>query len=205
MLAYLKKDLIIISKDLKIYLPMLLILVFFIGARFESVIFLCLFYMLMMIFTTFSYEEQSNFYSYAAALPSGRKKLVAGKYISSLVLISISLLLSLGFYFLMRTFNEVPDFSDFIKLLPIGFLFISLYISLVIPSSFKFGSNIGRIVTILVPFIIVMVGKIMDQEVIEKISEAFINTSWWIYILLGFVCLGISYFISNAIVKNKDF
>lgn len=205
MLAYLKKDLIIISKDLKVYLPMLLILVFLIGAKFESVIFLCLFYMLMMIFTTFSYEEQSNFYSYAAALPNGRKKLVAGKYISSLVLISISLLLSLGFYFLMRNFNEVPGFSDFIKLLPIGFLFISLYISLVIPSSFKFGSNIGRIVTILVPFIIVMVGKIMDQEVIEKISEAFINTSWWIYILLGFVCLGISYFISNAIVKNKDF
>lgn len=205
MLAYLKKDLIIISKDLKIYLPMLLILVFFIGARFESVIFLCLFYMITMIFTTFSYEEQSNFYSYAAAFPSGRKKLVAGKCISSLVLISISLLLSLGFYFLMRTFNEVPDFKDFIKLLPIGFLFISLYISLVIPSSFKFGSNIGRIVTILVPFIIVMVGKIMDQEVIEKISEAFINTSWWLYVLLGFVCLGISYFISNAIVKNKDF
>lgn len=205
MLAYLKKDLIIISKDLKIYLPMLLILVFFIGARLESVIFLCLFYMITMIFTTFSYEEQSNFYSYAAAFPSGRKKLVAGKCISSLVLISISLLVSLGFYFLMRTFNEVPDFKDFIKLLPIGFLFISLYISLVIPSSFKFGSNIGRIVTFFVPFLIGMLGKIMDQGAIEKIVDLFTNTSNWIYVLLGFVCLGISYFISLTIVKNKDF
>lgn len=205
MLAYVKKDLLIISKDLKIYLPMLFILVFLIGARFESVIFLCLFYMITMIFTTFSYEEQSNFYSYAAALPSGRKKLASGKYVSSLVLISISLLISLGFYFLMRNFNEVPDFKDFINLLPMGFLLISLYISLVIPSSFKFGSNIGRVVTFFVPFLIVMIGKIMDQEVIEKIVEVFISASWWLYVLLGFICLGISYFISNAIVKNKDF
>ena len=93
MTGLIKKDLLMIKSNLKMILVILF--VFFIMAlqgEFD-ISFVPEFIVVMLFISTFSYDEYNKWDAYAITLPNGRNSVVASKYLATLILITISIII----------------------------------------------------------------------------------------------------------------
>lgn len=210
------KDLCVIKNQMR---SLLLILVFFVFISIINkdatfILFLVPFYMIMILITTFSYDEFNKWECYCNSLPLSRKEIVKAKYLlfnaSSLVVLVLGVLAS----FIIPNFIENTTFESIYASI-IGVAFgICLVISLLIPFYYKFGSQKGRIMLFLtVAILALLIGTITSLDVFNNIElmniiNSLNNLSLGMFTLLliivTIIIMTISYYISVKIYSNKE-
>lgn len=210
------KDLCVLKNQMK---TLLLVLVFFIifsiinnDATF--ILFLIPFYMIMILITTFNYDEFNKWDSYCNSLPLSRKEIVKSKYIlfnaTSLSVLILGILAS----FIIPNFIENTTFESLFASIIGVFFGICLVISLLIPFYYKFGSSKGRIMLFLcIVILALIIGMITSLDIfnnielinlINSLNNLSLGMITLLLIVLIVIIMVISYYISVKIYNNKE-
>lgn len=210
MLGFVKKDLLMIKNNLKTY-ALIFIVYAILGIQgafdISSILpFFCVIFML----ATFSYDDLNNWNAYAITLPNGRNNVVKSKYVTSLILILVSLILvtilSTGFAYMN---NGSINFIEIISTI-LGTAFGTiLVLAVMYPIIFKFGVEKARIAIFVIVFglifLIMALLKFIDLDNL-KWNFAFFEQHFVIILSLAIVIiLSLSYFISQKIFSKKEF
>lgn len=209
MVGLIKKDLLMIKSNLKMVLIMLV--VFFIMAlqgEFD-ISFVPPFIVVMLFMSTFSYDEFNKWDAYAVTLPNGRKNVVKSKYVASLILTLVTIILTIILNSLVGLINNNLEFDKFISTI-MGCVFgVILIQSIMYPFIFKYGMEKGRIGLFVISFAIVGIIGLLSSVLKINIPTnvvTFFDNYWFVIIpLISIVLLLISYKISEKIYLKKEF
>ena len=211
------KDLCVLKNQMK---TLLLVLAFFIifsiiNEDATFILFLVPFYMIMILITTFNYDEFNKWDSYCNSLPLSRKEIVKSKYIlfnaTSLIVLILGIISSL----IIPTFIENITFESlFASIIGVAFG-ICLVISLLIPFYYKFGSSKGRIMLFLcVVILALLIGTLTSLDIfnnielmniINNLNNLSLGAFTLLLILITTIIMTISYLISVRIYYKKEF
>ena len=211
------KDLCVLKNQMK---TLLLVLAFFIifsiiNEDATFILFLVPFYMIMILITTFNYDEFNKWDSYCNSLPLSRKEIVKSKYILFNATSLIALILGILASFIIPSFIENTTFESlFASIIGVAFG-ICLVISLLIPFYYKFGSSKGRIMLFLcIVILALLIGAITSLDIfnnkelmniINSLNNLSLGMFTLLLIILTVIIMSISYCISVRIYKNKEF
>lgn len=173
------------------------------------------FYIVMLVISTFSYDELNNANTYIVALPYNRKTIVKARYYLSLMSIITSLLIGAILSLVTPLLNPDMDFMSTFASSVATIIGVILVISLLMPCFYKFGVQKGRVILFIaimaVSFLIGIILSLFENSTL-KIAEFFSaleNTNYVILIagtiLIILLILYISYLFSCKIFKNKEF
>ena len=173
------------------------------------------FYIVMLVISTFSYDELNNANTYIVALPYNRKTIVKARYYLSLMSIITSLLIGAILSLVTPLLNPDMDFMSTFASSVATIIGVILVISLLMPCFYKFGVQKGRVILFIaimaVSFLIGIILSLFENSTL-KIAEFFRaleNTNYVILIagaiLIILLILYISYLFSCKIFKNKEF
>ena len=211
------KDLCVLKNQMKTLLLVLAFFVIFsiINEDATFILFLIPFYMIMILITTFNYDEFNKWDSYCNSLPLSRKEIVKSKYIlfnaTSLIVLILGILAS----FIIPSFIENTTFESlFASIIGVAFG-ICLVISLLIPFYYKSGSSKGRIMLFLcIVILALLIGAITSLDIfnnkelmniINSLNNLSLGMFTLLLIILTVIIMSISYYISVRIYKNKEF
>ena len=210
------KDLCVIKNQMKTLLLVLAFFVIFsiINEDATFILFLIPFYMIMILITTFNYDEFNKWDSYCNSLPLSRKEIVKSKYILFNATSLIVLILGIIASFIIPNFIENTTFELlFASIIGVAFG-ICLVISLLIPFYYKFGANKGRIMLLLcVTILVLLIGFITSLDVFNnsKLTLLFnslnnlnIITITLFLFIISLIIMYVSYLISIKIYFNKE-
>lgn len=206
MLGLIKKDLLLMKTNAKSLLVIFIIyLLMAINGNFDIVVMLPLFMMVLLI-STFGYDEYNNWDAYVNALPVGRKNIILSKYLTSAILLVCSSIISCIIAYVLTFFYENSDISHSLSYIGGCLCGMLITISLMYPLIFKYGSQKGRIAGFVLiagsGFVLGLLSKI-------KVFSTVVN-SFGTYFLIAFVFLTIlmligSYIISVKIYSKREF
>ena len=145
------KDLYMIKKYLKFYLLMVVAFSIAYAAGSDSTFFLVYPTILSgaLINTLLSYDESFRFLEYADCLPVSRKTFVLSKYALALIIIGSMLLINGISVFCNRMINGIFDITEVIMTLSLLVLTNVMGFAVMVPLTFRFGNEKGRLVFIL--------------------------------------------------------
>lgn len=210
MSGLLLKDILVLRKAVKIYLAMLVFyLVLTISGAFDiSMVtgFVALFIMMLPL-SSFAYDELARWDKYAAALPAGRRGVVAAKYLLVFLLGAVAeVLIAVMAVILLLLKKTAPGETMLTGLACVG---VGLLInSILLPLLFKFGAEKGRLFTMAVMAVAFLIGfggaKLLGFS--GQMPELPCPDLVFIAALLVVVALAVfvSYRISLGIYGNKD-
>ena len=209
MLGLVKKDLLMIKGNIR---QVILFLVVFLILAFQEnniIVIVPVFVSMMVFITTFSYDEYNKWDAYAISLPVSRKNIVKAKYVASIILWVIALLVTVVITGIMGLFEQNINYFEMFGMI-LGCVFsIVLLEAIMFPLIFKFGVEKGRIGLFVGVFAIAgLLGFIftgIDLENATGFIEIF-NKYYYILIpLVAVILLVISYFVSKKIYLKKEF
>ena len=170
--------------------------------------------MIMILITTFSYDEFNKWECYCNSLPLSRKEIVKAKYLlfnaTSLIVLVLGILASI----IVPNFIENTTFESIYASI-IGVAFgICLVISLLIPFYYKFGSQKGRIMLFLTITILALIIGIITSldifnnvelmNIINSLNNLSLGMFTLLLIIVTVIIMTISYYISVRIYNNKE-
>ena len=209
MLGLVKKDLLMIKGNIR---QVILFLVVFLILAFQEnniIVIVPVFVSMMVFITTFSYDEYNKWDAYAISLPVSRKNIVKAKYVASIILWAIALLVTVVITGIMGLFEQNINYFEMFGMI-LGCVFsIVLLEAILFPLIFKFGVEKGRIGL----FVGVFGGGLLLGWLMNNVSLPFSNAFIMfltnhlipILILAMIVMLIISYQISKHIYLKKEF
>jgi len=210
MWGFIKKDILMMKGNFKL-LAILFIIYGVMAMEGEmDLSFLLPFMSVMIMISTFAYDQYNHWDSYLCSLPNGRKNSVKAKYLATLILIvvttiSITMLSFLIAYINAKTFSYEDIFSTVL-----GTLFATVLLqSFMYPSIYKFGLEKARIGIFVIVFGTAIIGGLLGKWI--DFSSLFRGLSFLenyipiILPILMIVILFISYKISEAIYLKKEF
>ena len=209
MLGLVKKDLLMIKGNIR---QVILFLVVFLILAFQEnniIVIVPVFVSMMVFITTFSYDEYNKWDAYAISLPVSRKNIVKAKYVASIILWAIALLVTVVITGITGLFEQNINYFEMFGMI-LGCVFsIVLLEAIMFPLIFKFGVEKGRIGLFVGVFAIAgLLGFIftgIDLENATGFIEIF-NKYYYILIpLVAVILLVISYFVSKKIYLKKEF
>ncbi len=209
MLGLVKKDLLMIKGNMR---QVILFLVVFLILAFQEnniIVIVPVFVSMIVFITTFSYDEYNKWDAYAISLPVSRKNIVKAKYVASIILWAIALLVTVVITGIMGLFEQNLNYFEMFGMI-LGCVFsIVLLEAIMFPLIFKFGVEKGRIGLFVGVFAIAgLLGFIftgIDLENATGFIEIF-NKYYYILIpLAAVILLVISYFVSKKIYLKKEF
>ena len=209
MLGLVKKDLLMIKGNIR---QVILFLVVFLVLAFQEnniIVIVPVFVSMIVFITTFSYDEYNKWDAYAISLPVSRKNIVKAKYVASIILWAIALLVTVVITGIMGLFEQNLNYFEMFGMI-LGCVFsIVLLEAIMFPLIFKFGVEKGRIGLFVGVFAIAgLLGFIftgIDLENATGFIEIF-NKYYYILIpLVAVILLVISYFVSKKIYLKKEF
>lgn len=171
---------------------------------------MCGMLLITMPMTGFAYDEQAGWDKYAASTPAGRRGVVRGKYLFSLALWLAVMVLTLLFFSVvtLASSKEISAGVDMLQGVAVTSLGL-LMVDILLPILFKFGSQKGRVILMLV--VGVTVGAtVAALSLFRNMSDSvqtFQSGLSLASILLPVLVLGgfaISYFTSLAIYQKKE-
>ncbi len=209
MLGFIKKDLLMIKSNIKILAILLLIYVVMAFQGQMDLSFLLPFMSVMIMISTFSYDTFNKWDAYAVTMPNGRKNSVRGKYIATIILISITtILITVLSFVISYAKTNVIDFENMIGSI-VGSVFATILLqSFMYPAMYKFGPEKARIGIFVVVFGVAIIGgavaKYIDLSSIIKMLDS-IDAYWMIaFPVTMILMLSISYKISERIYFKKE-
>lgn len=210
MLGFIKKDLFVMKNNLKYFLLMILVFAFF--SRESNIIyFIPIFISIMIFITTFSYDDYNKWNTYAITLPLSREKIVLAKYMTSLLLMVGTVLITFLLSFVIGTVNHSFDFDEVFPMLFGGLFALVLLQSFMYPLIYKFGTEKGRIGLFVGVFAVSgLVGYLVNHVKIDTTAFTgfiqFFNQYGILLLSIVMVILFVgSYFVSKRIYLKKEF
>ena len=210
MLGFIKKDLLVMKNNLKYFLLMILVFAFF--SRESNIIyFIPIFISIMIFITTFSYDDYNKWNTYAITLPLSREKIVLAKYLTSLLLMVGTVLITFLLSFVIGTVNHSFDFDEVFPMLFGGLFALVLLQSFMYPLIYKFGTEMGRIGLFVGVFAVSgLVGYLVNHVKIDTTALTgfiqFFNQYGILLLSIVMVILFVgSYFVSKRIYLKKEF
>lgn len=159
--------------------------------------------------STFAYDDLARWNKYAAATPAGRRGVVAGKYVFSLL--AVLLAAAFSAVLVVAVLMLKPELGAVDEML-IGLLtctLISILIDAVIlPVFIKFGSEKSRVISIII-FVAIFGGILLLGQLAETM-DGIVIPAWFFLALPGLLVLLtiggyiISYFIARGIFEKKE-
>ena len=210
MLGFMKKDLLVMKNNLKYFLLMILVFAFF--SRESNIIyFIPIFISIMIFITTFSYDDYNKWNTYAITLPLSREKIVLAKYLTSLLLMVGTVLITFLLSFVIGTVNHSFDFDEVFPMIFGGLFALVLLQSFMYPLIYKFGTEKGRIGLFVGVFAVSgLVGYLVNHVKIDTTAFTgfiqFFNQYGILLLSIVMVILFVgSYFVSKRIYLKKEF
>ena len=197
--------------SLKKYLnALLLLLILYLGVSIYSkeVSFLAGFSAMaavIVVFSSFTYDNYANWNCYALSLPLSRKRLVQGRYLFSLITIAVCLLVNLVYGGLILLYSHQPASIVLDSSLAVTGISL-LLVSLIIPIAYRFGVDRGRIYVAIIAFCIVAMSTVVQNNlsVIDRLISTFDSFLLFLPLFLALVVL-LSYQISYHICQSKEY
>ena len=211
------KDLLILKNQMRNILIVILgfIILSIWMENYFYIAFIIPFYIIMLVISTFSYDDLNNSNTYIVALPYDRKTIVKARYVLSLISIITAFLIGLILSLVIPMFNSDMDFMSTFASCTATILSVILVIALLMPFFYKFGVQKGRMILfIAIMGISLLIGIILSlfENSNLKIAQFFSNLQQMNYIMLIAIAiiimlliLYISYVFSCKIYKNKEF
>ena len=209
MLGFIKKDLLMVKSNMKIFIILLLIYVVLAFQGQMDLSFLLPFMSVMVMLSTFSYDSYNKWDAYAATFPNGRKNSVKGKYIATLILIFITTIAITLLSFLIPYLSKnVINYETIIGSL-VGNLFATiLLLSFIYPAMYKFGPEKARIVLMVIIFCIAIIGGFSIKYIdLSSVVNMLDNIDKYLIAVLPIsmiLMVYISYKISEIIYLKKE-
>lgn len=209
MYGLIKKDLLMIKQNLKV---LMLVFIIFLGMTMmneSDMTFILPFMAVMISISTFSYDSFNKWDTYAVTLPNGRKNVVRAKYISTLVFVIMSFIISIILLFIMNKCGINIDLNSSILEL-IGCLFaIFLIMIIMFPIMYKFGVEKGRIILFIISFGVIglagLFSKIIHINIPSNMIDFFKNYYKVLMPIITCLLILISYKISERFYSKKEF
>lgn len=168
---------------------------------------------MMIIFVisvnTFSFDKANNWNKYALTMPISRKDIVRSKYLISIIGLVVGGIFGIILTILGNLYYKIElDFNSFINILVISTSFFLILASIDLPTLFKWGSNKGKIVIMVLLFsMVAIILRFIEKAYIHilKISSMDTVKLNLIIILISVVIYFISYKISLFIMSKKEY
>ena len=203
------KDLLLIKENWKQLLIFVMIFIV-IGLEGNQILtFVPVFLSLMVLLSTFSYDDYNKWNSYAVTLPNGRKNIVRAKYVASICLSAFAILFTYLLITISGMMNHHLNLEETAVTLLGCWSAVILLQSFMYPLIFKVGLEKGRI--FLFAFFIgisALLGLVFQNIKISLPVEVIRFLDHYLVVILPLVMiilLYISYKISEKIVQKKEF
>lgn len=209
MIGFMKKDLAMIKSNL-LYMIVLLVIYMIMGMTDNLDISFILPFMCIMIMTsTFSYENYNKWDAYSVSLPNGRKNSVKAKYLITIILMVIATIITTLLSFLICYLNgkSIPYIEILMSMF--GNVFgTSLVLSIMYPIIYKFGVEKARIGIFVIVFIIVIgFGFLLQYVDFTFLANALSVIEDYLILILSIILIGmllISYKASERLFIKKE-
>ncbi len=203
------KDLLLIKENWKQLLIFALIFIV-IGLEGNQILtFVPIFLSLMVLLSTFSYDDYNKWNSYAVTLPNGRKNIVRAKYVASIGLSVLAILFTYLMIIISSMMNHQLNLEETTITLLGCWSAVVLLQSFMYPLIFKVGLEKGRIfLFVLFIGVSALLGLVFQNIKISLPAEVISFLDHYLVIILPLVMiilLSISYKISEKIVQKKEF
>lgn len=210
MMSFIKKDFYIIKANIKSFLVVFLIYGFMCVAGEEfDMTFLLPFLSAMIFISTFSYDEFNNWNAYAVTLPDGRRNVVRGKYVASLLFTLFTSILALILSSGIHIYKETFLLEDILLSLVVPVTSMIVVLSIMYPIIFKFGIEKGRMLVFAFifggVFLIGGMSKIISPDIMKSITTFLDNYYYFVLPLFMVGSIAISYLVSIKIYLKKEF
>lgn len=211
------KDLLFIKNNMKTFLIILLAfsIIAISNENYNFMLYIIPFFLVMMTISTFNYDEFNNWNSYCLTLPISRKKIVQSKYLFTIFLAIVGIILTAIIIITFKSINQSLNLEEQISNFCGSFFAVSLIISILYPLIYKFGSEKGRIfifvIVLIVSIIIGIIFSLLEQLSINYHSLlSSLNSLNYIQIslfmlVISIITIIISYLISLRIYQKKEF
>ena len=210
MIGFIKKDLAMIKSNFKL-LGVLFIIYAIMGLMEKmDISFILPFMCVMIMISTFSYDNYNKWDAYSISLPNGRKNSVKSKYLTTILMTLIVAIITTLLSFAISYINIKAINYEQILVTMLGTVFGTLLVlTIMYPIIYKFGLEKARIGIFLLVFGIVIIGSLLasyiDLSSIFKSLSFLENYLVIILILLTIIMVYTSYKISLKIFSKKEF
>ena len=204
MKGLIKKDLLILKNSLKTFLIVLIIYGCMICMGTLDIFFLPPFISMIVMVSTFNYDNYNKWDFYALTLPNGRKNVVRAKYLTTILVVAVTMIIALVIGLL---FLKEADYLQSLTTCLCTFLGISLFEAILYPLIFKYGVEKARIAIFGLIFGLIIIGgiiiKFVDFSFLDNLDflKNYIN---YLILIIIFVILFISYKISVILFNKRE-
>lgn len=210
MIGFMKKDIAMVKSNIKI-LGILIILYVLMGFSGDvDMSFIVTFMSVMLMLSTFSYDNYNKWDAYSVSLPDGRRNGVRAKYVVTLLLILIVSLITITLSCIISyTSTKVINFEQILPSM-VGTIFGCLLVmAFMYPIIYKFGVEKARIGIFIIVFGLAIISGFASQFLdLSNLAKALSFIEDYLVIILAIVSIimvYISYRISLMIQMKKEF
>ncbi|KGA82857.1 transporter [Lysinibacillus fusiformis] len=208
MIGLLVKDFMTIQRQMKsqLFVILFLLIMAILMRETSMILAVIVFIVTIQAITALAYDEQCNWDKYANTFPITKADIVLSKYLLSVLLMLLGLVIALPIIFLIHQLsnNEMTAqfFLTFIMIVTSALCLLAVFL----PIYIKYGSLKGRMVLIALCFIPgFLVG--MFKGAIPTMVMTFLDLKQFVYFtpFAGLLLLWLSSLISTEIYKRKEF
>ena len=210
MIGFIKKDLCMIKSNFKLIRILFIIYVImgFLGEM--DISFILPFMCVMIMISSFSYDNYNKWDAYSVSLPNGRKNSVKSKYITTILMTLIVSVITTLLSFAISYVNTQTINYEQILVTMFGTIFGTLIVlTFMYPIIYKFGVEKARIGIFLIVFGIVIIGSLVanyiDLSNILKYLAFLEDYLIIILIIIAIIMVYVSYKISERVFSKKEF
>ncbi len=210
MLGLIQKDLAMIKSNFKLMGILLIVYVIMGLMGAADISFILPFMSIMIMISSFSYDNYNKWDAYSVSLPNGRKNSVKAKYLTTILMVLIVSVVTTILSFIISYINTKTINYEQILVTMLGVIFGTLLVlTFMYPIIYKFGVEKARIGIFLIVFGIVIIGSLLASYV--DLSHLAHSLSFLedyiiiILILITIIMVYISYLISAKIFSKKEF
>ncbi len=210
MIGFIKKDLAMIKSNFKL-LGILMIIYTVMGFLGEmDISFILPFMSVMIMISTFSYDNYNKWDAYSISLPDGRRNSVRAKYVATILMTFAVSLITILLSFMISYVNTKTINYEEILASMFGTLFGTLLVLTVMyPIIYKLGVEKARIGIFLIVFGLIIIGGFLlpylDLSFIIKSLDFLEDYLILILIIIAIIMVYLSYKISEKIFRKKEF
>ena len=211
------KDFLILRKTLRTYLLFVVVYLALAGSGVWSPEFVAGFVMVMISvlpMNVFAYDKQAKWDTYGLALPVGRTKTVAARYLCVLILCLSTVVLECVVGGVLFAAGKLEDLGDYLVTGAACGLLAVLVNAVMLPFLYKFGPDRARIVLIgvmgiigagaVLPIVVSRNNALAWLESLDEPTPAQLAAIPGIAVLAGLALLAVSFLLSRHFYGQKD-
>lgn len=155
----------------------------------------------MLPITAFSFDEKANWDKYGLAMPVSRTEMVLSKYILGIITSLFAFILNFVAQILMGTEMNTENIVSTLVIFGISIIFISI----MLPITFKFGVEKGRILMFVVLMLPTMIILLLKDYIKTPPSEKMLEKLLYALPIVIIVIFILSVLMSINIYNKKEF